>query len=83
MSIKHRVLNFIFHRIFGDVNIEARVYTTPDFIVVADLAVQTRFGSFTFPFFQKQLPAPGTGYSYDGELHDPEDEDFEVGKLIH
>lgn len=58
-NLKLSILGWLFHKLFGDWKLSTQFYVTTSHILVVELAVSTRFGDFTFPFFQKELPAPG------------------------
>jgi hypothetical protein len=57
--VKDRLINWLFERLFGKLDMKAHVYVTKTHFVIAELSVTTRFGVFDFPFFNKELPAPG------------------------
>lgn len=65
MSRKVRILNWLFEKIFGEVDIDAEIYTTEDSILVLQLVVKTRFGNYSIPLLHKQLPQPKSGYIID------------------
>jgi hypothetical protein len=58
-KLKLRLLGWLFHKLFGDWKLTTQFYVTSTHILVIEIAVETRFGDFSFPFFQKELPAPG------------------------
>ncbi|USM11558.1 hypothetical protein vBCbaSRXM_113 [Citromicrobium phage vB_CbaS-RXM] len=64
-TLKLRVLDYLFTKLFGPVDIDAEIYTTDTEILIVQLAVRTRFGSFAVPVLHKQLPPAGAGFVLD------------------
>lgn len=61
MTFKDRFLNWLFTALFGKLDIKAEIRTTERHILVAEIVAKTRFGDFTFPILNKQLPIPAVG----------------------
>lgn len=69
--MKVAILNWLFLKLFGEIDVSARIYTNETHIMIAELSVQTRLGSFTFPVFQKEIPLALTGYEIEAERDEP------------
>lgn len=65
MKLRTRLLNWLFTTLFGELDVDARIYTSEDHILIVRLDVVTRFGEFSFPLLNKQLPKRGEGYVID------------------
>lgn len=70
-NLKLRFLGWLFHLLFGQWKLATQFYVTATHVLVIEIAVSTRFGDFTFPFFEKEIPAPGVFSKVDMVAKDP------------